>query len=377
MLIDIPYPTGQQANDAVDRALEAAKIQLRYFSLTNDRGTRGYEDEHLGARVFVIGNVYARHTIWITNGLHGPERFAGAGFIEELLANESAVVCLLGSDVRILVVEGANPFGNSFYSRFNEDMADPNRNFRRHFPDKVLPLPKPYRFADEDLNPTSLSWWKEFWRLRRLYRFWREHGDEGVMRLVGLGQRSDPRKLLFVGFKPTWTRNLIESVIRDYSFPLEGHDVHIDIHTGLGKRLCLPRQGPLLVTIYGDGSAELDRARRFFGEGALSATGNKFTLSNLGTIENAFFWNLPSARTYTGVCCELGSEYIVHVIRAVRRHHCVLNYRNAWGWMGRRTRRQVGRMFNPLDRKWREDGIAALRQLLCNAIDNLKKEIAP
>lgn len=362
---------------ALLRAIESAKLRFNFFSLTEKEGVRGIEGEELGIYVMVIGNPYAPHTIWITTAAHGPEGYPASLFLPRLIEARGVVERFLGKSIRIVIAADQNCYGKSFGSRFDHLGVDPNRNYRRSFPKKVLPLPRPYRDISTFLNPTSLSFVGEKYRLLRLRLYRWKHGDEVIKRIVSLGQRSDPKKLLFVGFGPCWTRLTMEHIIRLYSLPTPGHDVHMDIHSALGPRLRLPQTPPLLVTIYKEGGPEFSRARKFFGQSAGSATGNGYTLSNLGTIEKAFLWNLPKERTYTGVTAELGTEPIENVVMAVRSYHAVLMHGDPTTGLGMKMRDRVCATFCPLDKVWQEDAVDAQWQLLTSTIDNLKKEIAP
>lgn len=373
-LIRTKYPRSTHANDALLRS--AGDLQPKPYALTDASGIplKGADDEWLGIKLFVIGNLHAQHHIWITNGLHGIERYGGLIFLCWLLANQKMICKLLGHNICIIVVDDLNPAGASNHSRFDHGGVDNNRNFRKRFP-RLQKLHRIYQQLDDDFHPKFLTPWGELIRLYHLRRFREKNGDEPFRKIINIGQWVHPEKILFIGKEPTWTNTTVRQIIREHSFEQPGHDVHPDFHTALGNPLNVDKQGdPLIVSIEKEGSLGFSRARWFFGPEVISTqSANGYTSSGTGTIEQAFFSELPACRTYTGVCIELGTKSIDEVIKAERWRHIVQQNNNKlhrlmhnwWSW-----RLSIAAFFPP-DDIWRELVVFKIFPKLKRVIDRL------
>lgn len=375
-LLGIKFPHATQANDAFMQAAERNGFGITEYPLTglNGKNLRGLNDEFLATKVTVIGNPDAQHRIWITTGLHGVERLAGTAFCCWLMENREEIEKLLGLHICIIIIDDLVPWGASHYSRFTHEGIDVNRNFRHDFPKKPQ-LPRWYREVDNDLNPDALTLVSEIGKIRRLFKFQKDKGDEAVQEIARDGQGVDGRKMFFFGSEPTWTNSTLREIIRNYSVNRPGHDVHVDIHSGLGPSIA--KSNPLLITIYEPGSDEQRRAQKFFGENIFSThEQNKYTSSGVGTIENAFFDELPNGRIYTGVCAELGTIDIALVMMGLRWRHCTLNNKNWWHRQPheRWTRYFISMAFFKATNGWRKRVNPCLYEILERVITKLQEE---
>jgi hypothetical protein len=378
----IPYPVAKDMADHFLGAAARAGLRVDEYPLADADGrpVRGLQDEFLATHATVIGNWDARDTIWVTTALHGCEGPAGTMLAIWLMNHRYQIERSLGPDLRIVVAHDLNPWGASHYTRFDAEGVDPNRNFRNHFPktDRWCALSRDYRRLDANLNPQELSLVTEAWHLGMLWAKSKIITTKRMMKVIALGQRADRDKLLFVGTGPTQTNRLVRDIIRRYSNDRPGIDVHLDIHTGLGKRLSKSKE-PLVLTIYDPDSPEHRLAKRLYGDvGLVSSTrDSEYSGSDVGTIEQAFFDELPTGRTYHGACVELGSLSTIAAVAAVWRHHAVMRKPKRYSdWYAARSRRLMYDVFFPKDGEWRAEVVPALYHVVGKAVTALREDRA-
>lgn len=395
-LADVPYPGARALTDHFFAAAEGAGLRLTDIPLTGANGTliTGREGEALSTQVVTLGDPDARHTIWITTGLHGCEGPAGSLLAVWMLEHRREIEALLGrprdghgaaNRVRIVLAHTLNPWGASWFTRFTQGGVDPNRNFRRDFPQGMhtaaptATLPRDYRLLDRNLNPRELSLAGELWHLGMVWLKSKLAGTHRVMRMIATGQQVDRNRLLFVGWRPTQTNLITRSIIREHASSMPGTDLHLDIHTALGRRLTRSRQ-PLALTIYPVESPEHRAIVSLFGGDAevASTKDGKWSGSDIGTIEQAFFEELPAARRYLGACVELGTVSIASAIAAVWRQQAILRSPDRYSaWYAERARRLMYNVFFPKDRRWRAEAVPSLWRLVYRGITALQDQPAP
>lgn len=376
---EISYPATKEMSDHFLRAAGLSRIGVEEFPLTGpgDRILRGRQGEFLATHVAVLGNPAARDTIWITTALHGCEGPAGTLLVLWMLNHREQLERALGPDIRLVIVHNLNPWGASFATRFTNEGIDPNRNFRKRFPNssRYCALTPDYTLFDAHLNPRELSLLSEVWHGGMMWVKGKLIGSRRFMSMIALGQRVDENKLLFVGREPTQTNRTTREIIRRYAGDGPGIDLHLDIHTALGKRLT-KKSPPLVLTIYAPTSPEHRLTRQIFGDVAevSSTREGKWSGSHVGTIEQAFFDELPGRRAYLGACVELGTASIADAVAAVWRHHTILRKPKHYSaWYTERSRRLMYRAFYPKDRAWRGRVVPALQALVERAVATLRE----
>jgi len=374
----VPYPAAREMTDHFLAAAEAAGATVYEYPLINPHAIpmRGREGERLASHVTVLGNPEAKDTIWVTTALHGCEGPAGTILAIWLLDHLKQVEAGLGRNTRLVLVHNLNPWGASFFTRFTRDGVDPNRNFRRRFPrtERYCAYTPDYQWLDRHLNPRELTLATELWHMGMLWAKSKVVQSQRLMKMVALGQRVDANRLLFVGRRPSQTNLMTRSIIRRFASPEPGIDIHIDIHTALGRRLT-GEQPPLVLTIYDPNTPEQRLTEALYGgAGDIASTRDgEWSGSDVGTIEQAFFDELPDNRRYLGACVELGTVSITTAIAAVWRHHNVLKSPDRYSaWYSERARRLMYDVFYPKDRKWRAEAGPALHRIVQRAIDGLR-----
>jgi len=183
----------------------------------------------------------------VVSGVHGLEGLAGSACQVSLLETFRKIA----PPVSILLVHLLNPWGVAWGRRQNEDNVDLNRNFV-DFAKVGRPPNAPYL----ELHPGLLSNAVD----AAIESFISRHGRAAFLAALFGGQYSEPQGVNFGGSQPTWSNRTLKAILKRYVTP--GRRVAVvDIHTGVGEF----GQGTIISTAAA-GSAELGRARKWFGE---------------------------------------------------------------------------------------------------------------
>ena len=359
--------TTADLDQVVASVIENAGVTPRYRMMPDHK--RGAYNEPLYTTYFWIGNRDATTVTVITTGLHGAEGKIGSLFVTDLLTRRSAYEQLLNRDHALLVIVNLSPWSASFGSRFTEDGSDTNRLFGRQ-PATSETLPPYYAEVDEVLNVPKLTARAALRSICTLlwYRYRHQDGLARMQTIIAEGQVHDPKRLLYVGTGESWTNATVREIIRT-ELRMAKHVIHVDIHTALGWwGTCLK------VVIDHPNSQRYARAAKLFGVRGLISTKvpNRYTRSDKGTIELAFYEELASWQTYTGVCVEIGTLPLNIVVMAMWLRVCVLNtlksdpefYDRNDPW----SRELVRHAFAPRNKQWRRNALAHLHTLLRNII---------
>jgi len=223
-----PTPFSADYATARQRFRQAAS-RLNWQLETFPIGVAGPEGEELGFDVGCSPGGDPERVIIVSSGVHGVEGFFGSA-VQVALLEQWAAATLPAT--KCVFLHGLNPFGFAWLRRFDEQNADPNRNF-------LLPgerfegSPEGYAQLDTFLNPRQPpSRWEPF-TLKALWLIAR-HGMSALQQAVAGGQYAYPRGLFFGGACPSRTQQLLGEHLPRW---LKGSKsvVHLDFHTGLGR----------------------------------------------------------------------------------------------------------------------------------------------
>lgn len=171
----------------------------------------------------------------ITSGIHGVEAFTGSAIQIEFLRNTLSKELL--KKMGILIVHVINPYGFYFKRRVSENNVDLNRNFSGN--KKLFTKhSKAYEQFSSFLNPqhplkvsflsNSKLFAQSLWKLA-------QHGKKNLAQVAVGGQYQSPKGIYYGGQKlepnVPLIKKLFLSTAKDYQ-----RLVHIDLHTGYGKR---------------------------------------------------------------------------------------------------------------------------------------------
>lgn len=212
------------ARDRFRSAAERCNAKVASYRIA----ARGPSDQPLTIDVALLGTAQAERALVISSGMHGVEGFSGSALQLAMLDGWSSQP----ERLRVVLLHGLNPFGFAWGRRWNEDNADPNRNFL--LPDESYQGSPPlYGHVDRWLNPPTAPS-----RLRPVplaglldlarFGFWE------LFRTIPAGQFDYPHGLFYGGGQPCETHRIVADHMRQWVGSAR-RVIHLDLHTGLGR----------------------------------------------------------------------------------------------------------------------------------------------
>jgi hypothetical protein len=325
---------------------------------------RGPSSEDLAVDSAWFGAADAQRVMVLTSATHGVEGFCGSGCqIDWLLRGGPA---RLPDGVAALLVHALNPHGFAWLRRVTEENVDLNRNGV----DFAAPLPDNAGYAElkDAFLPSALSGPVFEAAAKRLADYRASHGEQALRKARTVGQYIDPRGIFYGGRAPTWSRQILESIIAAHGLATREQVAVIDYHTGLGPHgygepICGSRPGE-------PGQA---RARAWYGA--------SLTEPVLGTSTSEV---IPGLTQYIWLR-ELGPERITFIAleygtfpqKQVEDATIAENWLYAHGdptWTAERAReirQAMRRVYYPDTPDWQEIVVARSRQVIRQTVDGL------
>lgn len=317
---------------------------------------RGPTGEELFIDVAIhVPNVDHTGTLVVSSGVHGVEAPFGSAVQLALLEQWKT-----NPPVRCVFVHAINPWGFAHRRRTNEDNFDLNRNFLLAgeeyrgsplgYADLMLllnPERPPSRF---DLFPLQAAW--------AVLR----HGLPKLKQAVAAGQYDHPKGLFFGGSRPSesmrilgehWERWLSRS--RDV--------IHLDFHTGLGKR-----GGFKLLLDLAPTPTQVERLNHWFGPDTYEVCNPRQTAYDARGGIGPWCHARRGEREYLFACAEFGTYGPIHMMGALRAE----NMAQHWG-VAEWTKRRLTEAFCPAATNWREKVLTDGCRLAQAVVEGLKK----
>ena len=218
----------REARDRFRTIAQSAGCSLESYAIDQ----RGPEGETLTLDVAFYGATHPQRVVVVSSGLHGTEGFCGSA-IQLALLEQHWPQLNLAADTAVILLHALNPYGFAWRRRCNEENVDLNRNF-------LLPgepyqgSAEPYRDLDAFLNPPSPpSPFDPYW-LKALGLILR-YGLSALKNTLPVGQYDFPKGLFFGGHHSSQTQQILAEHLPHWLGTAD-QVVHLDLHTGLGKR---------------------------------------------------------------------------------------------------------------------------------------------
>ena len=324
---------------------------------------KGALGEELAIDHCYFGAQEAEHLLVIASGVHGPELMTGSGPQIGMIANYK--FDNLPSEMGVLVIHGANPWGSSYIRRNNEDNVDLCRNFV----DFNTPPKHNANYDDvKDWLPYAFAKGEKGDKARAVIEAYKkEKGPEAFGRGFMAGQYHDGAGMSFGGFGPVWSNKVLESIFTPYNRNAK-KIICIDFHSGLGPyayctAVCLQT------------GQSLARARRVFGKWIL-APNDPDTIGDGKAPDVSGHTTELHERVFAGkdvvsVVLEYGVETYEHTAEVMMREHRLTHDENVNAEDLNKTRQDLLRSFYPEDKYWRR----AIWDHACIAIDQAMEEL--
>jgi Protein of unknown function (DUF2817) len=295
----------------------------------------------------------------VSSGLHGIEGFFGSAVQLALLDRWRS-----STPLRCIFVHALNPYGFAWLRRTEEQNVDLNRNFLLDG-EPYAGSPEGYAALDPLLNPRHQPSRLDPFPLT-LMPILARRGSSAVREAVAVGQYDFPRGLFFGGADQAPASRAIASALRAWLADA-GTVVHLDLHTGLGRRA----EGRLLLD-YPPTARQRDRLTRWFGAGAFSAPDSASYTARGGL--GRWCVSQPLAPEYLFAYAEFGTFGGVRVLGALRAE----NQAHHWAPQDSRAtvaaKTRLKESFCPASPGWRRLALARSVDLAIKAANGLRLE---
>lgn len=217
----------RQARQAFIEACKSQNLQIE----TARHPLRGPDGEELAIDWTRIGSAEPKKLLVLTSGVHGPELMTGSGCQVGHISQGAFSEFKDSTDVAILIIHAANPWGSAYLRRNNEDNVDLCRNFvdfdqpieRNHDYDRI-----------KDLLPDAFAAGAKGDQARQaIEEYKKQYGPESFGRGFMAGQYHDPSGMSFGGLGPVWSNQILTREISRY-VPFTEDACLLDYHSGLG-----------------------------------------------------------------------------------------------------------------------------------------------
>lgn len=348
--------------DAREKFLAAcADRSLEVESLLNPNA-KGSRDEDLYTDVVRLGRADASRVLVLSSGTHGVEGYCGSGAQVGFLTQGH--LSDLPADLSIVMIHAMNPYGFSHDRRVNEDNVDLNRNFidfaAAQTDDSAYTAIHAYLLPDDWDGPSKQA------ANQALVGFIEENGIKAFQAAVSGGQRTHADGIFYGGRKPTWSHEMIRSVLRKYAGGAQTVGV-IDFHTGLGPygygELISdgpPAQKALTQQWYGDQVTDPD-------------AGTSSSAPLTGTLGHGVATTLPDAKI-AFIALEYGTYDINRVLGAVRGDNWLYLKGDVHSELGADIKQEIRDTFYPDKDDWKADVWSRACEVVDMAIEGAMRD---
>eukprot|EP01127_Copromyxa_protea_P005344 TRINITY_DN15289_c0_g1_i1.p1 TRINITY_DN15289_c0_g1~~TRINITY_DN15289_c0_g1_i1.p1 ORF type:complete len:418 (-),score=89.27 TRINITY_DN15289_c0_g1_i1:43-1296(-) len=206
------------------------KMELSVHSLPLER--KGREGEELATDIIWLGSRNPKKVLFHSSGVHGVEGYAGSAVQSQILDFFLDHPDHLNEDVAVVIIHAVNPFGMSWWRRWNENNVDLNRNLLTPEEWKTREQNVEYEKLTASFNhhdPYSLTldfFWCAVKAIGTL-------GFSGARQALVGGQYSHPAGLFYGGKEVQPSLINVVSFLKEHFASAESY-IAIDVHTGLG-----------------------------------------------------------------------------------------------------------------------------------------------
>jgi hypothetical protein len=310
---------------------------------------KGPKNEKLYCDIVWAGHAKADNVLVLVSGIHGVEGGVGSAIQADFVSRHRR----LPPDVCVVLVHAINPWGFAWASRNDAEGIDINRNFV----DFEQPLPKSAAtdiWAEWVAGKTDLA---------------SIASDREQFDVLSQGQYERADMPYFGGQAPSWSRTVIEDLVKKLKPAKRKKVTVIDLHSGLGPY----GTGELICDHPIDSQGE-KMARTLFGSTVTqparhtSSSGEKFGLHD-------YFWHQQGDH----VCfltLEFGTFDSVRMLKVLSDDH-ELQQKGLRDWTDQKVldiKHALQDYFCPTEKQWQELVLFRGRQVIEMALDGLTQQ---
>lgn len=353
-------PDYASAQKRFREAAEACGCALETYPI----GRNGPRGEPLTVDVAVSAEGDPLRCLVISSGIHGVEGYFGSavqlGTLQYWMRNPEA-----RPHHRWVMIHAVNPYGMAWRRRVNEDNVDLNRNLLEEG-DAFAGRPEGYDRFQALLNPANqLSRWEPL-RLKFIFAILR-HGLQAMQHVVSAGQYDYPKGIFFGGHEPNASHRILSGHFASWLGDAK-RVVHVDFHTGLGRRSTYQ-----MLVDHPVSEEQLSWLNRTFGADVVRAMGPG---SVSAVLRGSFgIWGQRRAvgRDYTYAAAEFGTYSAIDVVTALRIENQCTHWHPSDSAATEIARARLLEVFSPSSSQWRQrvtdlglkivgEAVAGLRQ---------------
>ena len=363
------FAMSEETNPYFSDSYEQARAQFKKAALARTDCTFStYEhpseiDDNgapLSTDVAWLGPKDAKKILVLSSALHGAEGPVGSAI--QLQALTEQLDESLADDTAIVFIHAINPYGFKYMKRGNEDNIDLNRNFL----DWLKDLPKEHFLTHRVQSLLAVDHWNWPKTLFKGASILLRHGMRALQASLQQGQYSRPDGLFYGGDKPAWSNEVMRSIAKECTEHAE-KIIHVDIHSGLGKR----GEGVLLVSA--PSQSEIgQRAKKIWGEISSTVDGKSVSAHVSGSIDQVFNDAAAGKNCEINVAAlEFGTLSPFSVLKALAYDNWV-SRKGLKGEFQAKARAYMSDAFSPNDPVWQIKTLAKGSKVFSDSLQSLK-----
>ncbi len=314
----------------------------------------------LATDVFYSGSRQAHNLLVLISATHGVEGYCGSAAQINFLRH----LPVIDPNTAVIIIHALNPYGFAYDRRVNEDNIDLNRNFV-DFTD--TPTNRDYVTLKPFLELTGLETESLFAMQNSLEQFRLDWGDTRFEQAVSGGQYSDASGLFYGGNNPSWSHQLIQQLINEFSISKRKKVIVLDIHSGLG-----PYGYGEVISDHQPDSAGAKWARTCFGHNMTEpAKGSSSSVPKHGLMDYLWHQNFPQQGCY--VTLEFGTFAVDKMFNALQQeNYCWHNPVKTE--LKQSMQKQLRGFFYPEYQDWQEMVLFRCQQMIKMSLTKLAHE---
>lgn len=298
----------------------------------------------------------------LSSGIHGVEGYFGSavqlGLLNEWKRNADA-----RPRHRWVMIHAVNPYGMAWRRRVNEDNVDLNRNLLEGG-ESFAGRPDGYDRFHALLNPAKKVSVLEPLRLKFIAAILR-HGLRRIQHVVSAGQYDYPKGIFFGGHQPTVSHRILAEHFESWLGEAQ-RVVHIDFHTGLGRRATYQ-----MLVDHPVSKAQLDWLEKTFGKDVVRAMGPGSVSAVLRGSFGLWAHRRASGRDYRYAAAEFGTYGAIDVVTALRIENQCTQWHPPASAATERARARLLEVFSPASADWRRQVLERGTKIVCEAVAGL------
>lgn len=326
-------------------------------------GRNGPEGEPLTIDVAISADGDPSRCLLLSSGIHGVEGYFGSavqlGMLQEWTRNPGARPLH-----RWVMIHAVNPYGMAWRRRVNEDNVDLNRNLLEAG-EAFAGRPDGYDQFQALLNPaTTVSRWEPL-RLKFILAILR-YGRQKIQHVISAGQYDYPNGIFFGGREATVSHRILSERFESWLGDAR-RIVHVDFHTGLGRRATYQ-----MLVDHPVGEAQLGWLNQTFGAEVVRAMGPG---SVSAVLRGSFgIWGQQRAvgRDYMYAAAEFGTCSAIDVVTALRVENQCTHLHPPDSTETEQARARLLEVFSPASPDWRKKVIELGTNIVRQAVAGLR-----